>query len=201
MSKENVLLNPSYRVNDVISNPLVFFLDVEDFNLCNQYAPISLKYSPQSNKEPFFKKNSPPTKSIISISENIRQIYKSIETDSSNRKITTNIIFSPCFQCFTTLPFHGALLKELKMMTKTVDKSSRKCRSFVWQQLFVLVGVEKEADDYFSDVLKSILDQEKMNLIEIEIMYLSFILCLRLLPSLLDPNHKVRIFSYHFSFF
>lgn len=194
MSNDNVLLKSSYKDINVISNPLVFLLDSEDFNICNQYAPISMKYNTPSNKEPYFKKGSPPAKSIVSISENIRQIYKTIESDSSKSKITTNILFSPCFQCYTTLPFHGALLKELKMMTRTVDKSSRKCRSFVWQQLFVLVGVEKEADDYFSDVLKSILEQEKMNLIEIEIMYLSFLLCLRLLPSLLDPDCKVRIF-------
>src|SRR5699024_5889040 len=101
-------------------------LDTDDFNISNKYTPTILPSEHLTKKDSFFSKNTPASKSIVSISENIRQIYKHIERQNKDvtrgsKRVNANLTISPCFQCYTALPFHGALLKELQTMVKRID--------------------------------------------------------------------------------
>lgn len=178
------------KSNTFFDNPLILGLDPESFKQCAQFTEATVDPRFYDFKEGFFLKGSLPSVSIISISENLRRLYKTSSPECL--KSRGRYTFSPCFQCYTTLLFHAAMLKELKAMTKRIDASQEIARYIVWKQLFILVGVDRVSSDPFTGVLESTIKQEKMDLLEIEVMYLSFLLSLHLLPGLFESDFKVR---------
>lgn len=163
----------------LLQNPLEILLDVQGRILCENYSNTNSNARHFS----FFKETSFASKSIISISKNIRSLNSQKENQAKD-----SVLFSPSFQCYTTLFFYGALLLELKMLVKRIDQRSPTDREVVWRQLCCIVGIEKVTSEYFSPILQSTLEQKRMNLLEIEILYISFLLTLKEFPSILDVS-------------
>lgn len=155
--------------------------------------PLSLLIAaPNSTEEPFFLVESEAHNTIASIGD---KLNKSYESDS------LTILYSPTFKCYTSILFYAAVFTELRRLSATFDESGKvspAARGVVWAHLYTLIGADKALNTSpltpAFDALAS--DTEKLNLLEIEVLLLAFLLALHgdrhlisdaLKPSLVRP--------------
>lgn len=94
--------------------------------------------------------------------------------------------FSPAFQCYTSPPFYKNLLSDLQYISVYIDQCRPNAREVVWEQLFVLLGAKPAAcSKLFGPVLRAWAEAPTINLLAVELLYLSFAISLEKYPELL----------------
>jgi len=110
------------------------------------------------------------------------------------------LVQSPSLDCTTNLSFYTALVIELKFLCGKLDKCPALCRKIIWEQLFIIVGVEKAFDGLMTPVLEETLNGEGgVVVLDLEILFIAMLLVVRLCPEILELredsgflNHKER---------
>lgn len=106
--------------------------------------------------------------------------------NGAKRHTPYQILYSNTFQCYTSLAFYGALLVQLKAWVRQLDAGSARSRSLVWAHLFCLVGRDQTSSDPIAPVLQAIVSAPKMDLMDVELLYLAVLLASKLYPQLLS---------------
>lgn len=107
-------------------------------------------------------------------------------SNGAKRHTPYQILYSNTFQCYTSLAFYGALLAQLKAWVKQLDAGSARSRSLVWAHLFCLVGRDQTSSDPITPMLHAIVSAPKMDLMDVELLYLAILLATKLYPQLLS---------------
>lgn len=95
-------------------------------------------------------------------------------------------LFSPLFQCATTLPFYAALLNELQAMATLVDPCPAVVREIIWEHVFLLIGVQPHRCDLsLKPIIEAWLSAPTVNLLAVELLYIAFVRALANHPDLL----------------
>ena len=108
--------------------------------------------------------------------------------NGAKRHTPYQILYSNTFQCYTSLAFYGALLAQLKAWVRALDAGSARSRSLVWSHLFCLVGSDQVSSDPITPVLQAIVSAPKMDLMDVELLYLAVLLATKLYPQLLTSS-------------
>jgi hypothetical protein len=105
-------------------------------------------------------------------------------------------LFSPLFQCHTTLAFYAALLAELQAMAALVDPCPSIVREIIWEQVFLLIGVHPHrCETHLKPIIEAWLSSPTVNLLAVELLYISFVRALANHPDLLraqSPQTRVH---------
>ena len=102
--------------------------------------------------------------------------------------------YSPAFQCYTSPPFYKSLLSELQYVSSFIDICKPQAREIVWRQLFTLIGAKPlMCSKVFGPVLKAWAEAPTINLLAIELLYLSFAISLDNYPDLIKDANAKRI--------
>lgn len=117
----------------------------------------------------------------------VRRITNNILTFESSSMSKTRA-YSPSFRCNTGLPFYASLLRELKSLVNEIDYQPSVVRGLVWAQLFAIVGTQQRYDGLFGPVLKDTMSQPSVNLLDIEVLLVSFLLVINRYPQILDGD-------------
>jgi hypothetical protein len=117
----------------------------------------------------------------------IRRITNNILTYESSSMSRTRA-YSPSFRCCTGLPFYASLLRELKSLVNEIDYQPNPIRGLVWAQLFVIVGTQQTYDGAFGPVLRDTMSQPTVNLLDMEVLLISFFLIINRFPQILDGD-------------
>lgn len=126
-------------------------------------------------------------KSIHSVNEAVRSINKNVQ-------VTAGYVYSHLFQCYTTPAFYAALLVELRVFARSVDVASEDARRLVWAFIFTLNGLslkdrQPEAlTSPLSPIVQSLYERPKMKPIEIEVMYVAFLLSMNAAPTFMEDH-------------
>lgn len=101
--------------------------------------------------------------------------------------------YSPAFQCYTSPPFYKSLLSELQYVSSFIDLCKPQSREIVWKQLFILLGAKPVlCSKVFGPVLKAWAEAPTINLLAIELLYLSFAISLDKNPDLIKDVSPKR---------
>lgn len=111
-----------------------------------------------------------------------------VTSNGAKRHTPYQILYSNTFQCYTSLAFYGALLAQLKAWVKQLDAGSARSRSLVWAHLFCLVGRDQTSSDPITPMLHAIVSAPKMDLMDVELLYLAILLATKLYPQLLSST-------------
>lgn len=117
----------------------------------------------------------------------IRRITNNILTYETSAMSRTRA-YSPSFRCNTGLPFYASLLRELKSLVNEIDYQPSSIRGIVWAQLFTIVGTQQHYDGLFGPVLRDTMSQTTVNLLDIEVLLISFFLIINRYPQILDGD-------------
>jgi len=83
------------------------------------------------------------------------------------------------------MAFYASLLRELKELVAEIDNRQPWCRELVWEQLFTIVGTQRNKySGFFTPVLTDTMKEETVKLMDMEVLFLSFFLVLNSLPNL-----------------
>jgi len=94
-------------------------------------------------------------------------------------------VFSPIFKCLTTMSFYASILRELEDYVALIDDCPSWSREIVWEQLFTIVGSDKRKfSGFFTPVLQDTMKETKVNLMDIEVMFLAFFLIINIFPEI-----------------
>eukprot|EP01087_Luapelamoeba_hula_P009712 TRINITY_DN2531_c1_g1_i1.p1 TRINITY_DN2531_c1_g1~~TRINITY_DN2531_c1_g1_i1.p1 ORF type:complete len:585 (-),score=80.46 TRINITY_DN2531_c1_g1_i1:56-1810(-) len=108
------------------------------------------------------------------------------------------VLYSPTFQMFTSLPFYTALLDDLRAMSEYADQLPPSCRDLIWAQLFELIGVKHKCSNQFTPIINAWASSGVINILAIELLYLSFQLCIMAEPTLLGDDEPFATTAYGF---
>jgi len=129
------------------------------------------------------------------------RIIQSISSHMSNiNEDFSQTICSPALDLTTNFSFYSSMMIQLSALCWKIDQCPRQCREIIWGQLFVIVGVEKIYDGFITPVLEdTIKNADGVAVLDIEILFISFLLVMRLCPEILELregieflNHKER---------
>jgi len=97
---------------------------------------------------------------LVQPQQRFDQMMKSVSTynaappnnseSAPQQRASSSLLYSPTFQCFTSLPFYASLLLELTQMAKAADQLSATCREVIWSQLFALIGTSQQILSIFA---------------------------------------------------
>jgi len=88
------------------------------------------------------------------------------------------------------------LVRELQDFTSLIDKKDEWCRELVWNQLFVITGCNKRHySASFRPVLLDTLSCMDVKVLDIEVLFLSFLLAIKLVPNLFTCDTKPTILT------
>jgi hypothetical protein len=160
--------------------------------------PLALLISPpQATQEPFFLVESEAHNCVLSIAERLSKTY---EVDS------LAVLYSPTFKCYTSIVFYAAVFTELRRLCARMDESGKvpeAARAIVWAHLYTLIGVDKPlTSSSLTPALNAMAaDADKLNLVEIEVLLLAFLLALHTNRHLLTSSASQEMVRYrmHFS--
>eukprot|EP01122_Echinamoeba_exundans_P013196 TRINITY_DN5725_c0_g1_i1.p1 TRINITY_DN5725_c0_g1~~TRINITY_DN5725_c0_g1_i1.p1 ORF type:complete len:584 (-),score=74.20 TRINITY_DN5725_c0_g1_i1:69-1820(-) len=147
--------------------------------------PLALLISPpQATQEPFFLVESEAHNCVLSIAERLSKPY---EVDS------LTVLYSPTFKCYTSIVFYAAVFTELRRLCATIDESGKvspAARATVWAHLYTLIGADKPLNSSsLTPALNAMAaDADKLNLVEIEVLLLAFLLSLHANRHLLSAS-------------
>lgn len=99
------------------------------------------------------------------------------------------LYFSPCFQCYTSAPFYKSILQELEWVASVIDNCHPPAREQVWAQLFAMTGANRnKCSKPFSAIVKGWTESSTLNLLAIELLYLSFAIALERNVNIFTEN-------------
>jgi hypothetical protein len=102
---------------------------------------------------------------------------------------TEQLYFSPCFQCYTSAPFYKSILQELEWVASVIDNCYPPAREQVWAQLFAMTGASRtKCSKQFSSIVKGWTESPTLNLLAIELLYLSFAIALERNGNIFTEN-------------
>mmetsp|Transcript_19678 Transcript_19678/g.21893 ORF Transcript_19678/g.21893 Transcript_19678/m.21893 type:complete len:484 (+) Transcript_19678:142-1593(+) len=144
--------------------------------------PLQILLQPIPTNDRLFKGFSDPGSEV---EKSIRRISDAIEGNKSlsERNVTT-LHYSDVFQCYTSMPFYAAILRELQHVAPRIDQCKQRI-ALIWAQLRVVIGEEDRplAHDFsFKRIVDAALNRDIANLGELELLFISYLLVLRLCP-------------------
>jgi hypothetical protein len=153
-------------------------------------------------------------------SNNTHYNFPGIATGLTNGGSSPNgpVLFSPTFQCFTSFPLYAALLLELQTLALLIDQREPEARAAVWAQLFALIGIgghsrlgprvsdenvmktpygidgqpENSMTARFTPIIEQWLESKTLNLLAVELLYLSFSLSILQYQDLLGEDRAYQ---------
>lgn len=164
-STESISLEIPLPTNIFLSNPLSLFIS-----------------PPTGTEEPFFLSGSEAHNAAVAIGDKLSRSY---ESDS------LTLLYSPTFKCYTSILFYAAIFTELRRLSAAFDESGKvlpSSRAVVWAYLYTLIGADKPINTSpLTPALDALTaDASKLNVLEIEVLLLAFLLALHSNKHLLD---------------